>query len=71
MVDLVPMRQRRSATPGDYARAAIDAGLPAGPVRRLTALFEEVRYGNQPSTADRVRSARSALRSLLDGGDDR
>lgn len=71
MVELVPIRDRRSTTPGEYARAAIDAGLPATPVQRLTALFEETRYGDRPSTADRVQSARAALRSILDRGEDR
>lgn len=71
MVELVPIRNRRSTTPGEYARAAIDAGLPATPVQRLTALFEETRYGDRPSTVDRVQSARAALRSILDSGEDR
>jgi hypothetical protein len=71
MVELAPVRRTRSATPGEYARAAIDAGLPAAPVRRLTALFEEVRYGDRPSTADRVQSAREALRSVFERDESR
>lgn len=69
MVDLVPIRNHRSATPRDYARAAIDAGFPSTAVQQLTATFEEVRYGGRPSTTDRLRAARSALRRILDGGD--
>ncbi|WP_170830527.1 DUF4129 domain-containing protein [Halogranum gelatinilyticum] len=69
MVEVVPVPNRRSATPRDYARAAIDAGFPSTAVEQLTTTFEEVRYGGRPSTADRLRAARAALRRILDGGD--
>ena len=69
MVELVPISNGRSATPRDYARAAIDAGFPSTAVEQLTTTFEEVRYGGRPSTADRLRAARAALRRILDGGD--
>ncbi|WP_255193898.1 DUF4129 domain-containing protein [Natronobeatus ordinarius] len=73
MIDLVPVRRRRGRTPGEYARAAIDAGLPVDPVSRLTEVFREVRYGGYPPSADRTRRARDALerieRERDDGGD--
>ena len=73
MVDLVPVGRRPARTPGEYARAAIDAGLPADPVSRLTETFREVRYGGYPPSADRTRRARDALerieRDRDDGGD--
>lgn len=73
MIELVPVGRRRTRTPGEYARAAIDAGLPADPVSRLTKTFREVRYGGYPPSADRTRRARDALerieRDRDDGGD--
>lgn len=56
-------------TPGEYARRAVEAGLPSGPVRRLTRLFREVRYGGRAETDARVARARRALDALR-GGDD-
>jgi hypothetical protein len=71
LAERVPVSDPETATPGEYARRAIDSGLPAGPVRRLTALFREVTYGGKTSTEDQAESARTALRRVLDGGDDR
>ncbi len=61
-----------SATPGQYARAAIDRGLPADAVRRLTRAFQEVRYGGR-ADEDHTAAAREAIdriRGALDGGED-
>ncbi|MDQ2071416.1 DUF4129 domain-containing protein [Haloarcula sp. H-GB4] len=70
LADRVSVSDPETATPGEYARRAIDSGLPAEPVRRLTVRFREVEYGGRPATGDRVESARTALRQLLNGGDD-
>lgn len=69
MTELVTVRNRRTRTPVEYAQRAIDAGLPAGPVRRLTALFREVRYGGRADSGERVTAARRALDALT-GGDE-
>ena len=70
LADRVSVPDPETATPGEYARRAIDSGLPAEPVRRLTTLFREVEYGGRPPTGDRTESARDALRRLLGGGED-
>lgn len=69
MTDLVPVRNRESTTAAEYARKAVDAGLPAAPVERLTALFREVRYGGRADSGDRVSAARRALNALTGGED--
>ncbi|WP_254769109.1 DUF4129 domain-containing protein [Salinilacihabitans rarus] len=61
---LVPVRRRRSRTPGEYARAAVERGLPADAVSRLTEAFREVRYGDYPPTPDRTRRARDAYERI-------
>ncbi|EMA29222.1 hypothetical protein C444_14416 [Haloarcula japonica DSM 6131] len=70
LADRVSVSDPETATPGEYARRAIDSGLPAAPVRRLTTLFREVEYGGRSATGERTESARTALRQLLDRGDD-
>lgn len=72
MIERVPMRNPRTATPGEYARAAVERGFPSAPVRHLTRVFEEVRYGARSDSPSRLRIARQALASIRgdDGGDD-
>lgn len=70
MIDLVPVANPSATTPGEYARKAIDIGLPAEPVRRLTALFRSVTYGGAEATGSRTEAARDALDRLRRGGDD-
>ncbi|WP_224333624.1 DUF4129 domain-containing protein [Haloprofundus halobius] len=61
MVDGLRLRNRRSATPGEYARAAVASGLPVESVRRLTRIFEGVRYGSVRRSAALTAAARAAL----------
>ncbi len=72
MIERVPMRNPRTATPGEYARAAVRFGLPSAPVRHLTRVFEEVRYGARSDSPSRLQIARQALASIRsdEGGDD-
>ncbi|MFC4549783.1 MULTISPECIES: DUF4129 domain-containing protein [Halorussus] len=63
LADRVPGRRRRSRTPGEIARAAVERGYPDDAVRQLTRAFEEVRYGGKPRD-DRTSVARSALDRL-------
>jgi hypothetical protein len=72
MADRVPVGNRRAATPGEYARAAVAAGFPETAVRRLTRAFERVRYGGASGREElpAVREAFDRIRAFLDGGDD-
>ncbi|WP_458188594.1 DUF4129 domain-containing protein [Haladaptatus sp. NG-WS-4] len=53
-----------SSTPGEFAAAAVDAGMNADDVSELTTTFEAVRYGGEDPTGDRERRAVSALRRI-------
>lgn len=70
MTSLISVRNPDATTPAEYARRAVDAGFPADPVRRLTALFREVRYGGRPESEERLTLARRAL-DAVKGGEDR
>lgn len=60
----------RIETPAEVARRAIDEGFDRRAVHALTETFEEVRYGEQLPTEDRVSRAESALNRLdRDGGE--
>jgi hypothetical protein len=54
----------KSSTPGEFAAAAVDAGIGRNDVSELTTVFEEVRYGGEDATGDRERRAVSALRRI-------
>lgn len=62
-----------TATPGEFADAAVAAGMNDGDVGEITALFEAVRYGSEPPTDALERRAVEALRRIEDahatGGD--
>lgn len=60
----LPRGDHRARTPREVARAAVAAGLPAGPVRRLTLAFERVRYGDAPETEALTARAVETLRTL-------
>lgn len=64
MTDVLDVASPGTATPGQFADAAIAAGLDASDVRDLTALFEAVRYGDRPPTPDRERRAVATLRRI-------
>ncbi|KAB7515841.1 DUF4129 domain-containing protein [Halosegnis rubeus] len=57
-----------SATPSEFADAAVEAGFDREDVAELTRLFEETRYGEYPVTDDRTDRAERALRSVERGG---
>jgi len=61
---VVPGAWRRR-TPAEVARAAVDRGLPAGPVRRVTRAFRERAYAPDEPPADEQRRAAETLRELL------
>jgi hypothetical protein len=53
-----------SSTPGEFAAAAVDAGMDRDDVEELTDLFTEVRYGGAAVTDDRERQAVAVLRRI-------
>ncbi|MBV0900966.1 DUF4129 domain-containing protein [Haloarcula salina] len=71
MTERVPVSNPSATTPGEYARAAIERGLPAEPVLRLTDLFRDVEYGGRSENEGRTAAARAAVERLLRGGDER
>lgn len=64
MTALLDLPNTESATPGDFAREAIERGMRKEDVRDLTRLFEQVRYGNRPATEEREEAAVSLLRRI-------
>jgi hypothetical protein len=64
MTALLDIPNPRSSTPGEFASAAVEAGMARGDVDELTRLFEEVRYGGESATEDRETRAVTALRRI-------
>lgn len=56
----------RTRTPVEIARTAVDSGLPAEPVVRLTEAFRAVEYGGRDLSEDDERRARAAYRTVRD-----
>lgn len=54
-----------SMTPGEFAGRLEQAGLPREAVRRLTRLFEGVRYGGHRSSTGEVNEAVASLTAIL------
>lgn len=52
-------------TPSEFAARLEKAGLPGDAVRRLTRLFESVRYGARTSTENEIREATVCLTAIL------
>jgi len=64
MVDLLDVEDPETTTPGEFAAAAVDAGVDADDAGELTRLFEDVRYGDADPTGDREERAVAALRRI-------
>lgn len=63
MTALLRVPKPESSTPGEFAEAAVEAGLDEDDVQRLTQLFEEVRYGKRDPEA-REERALEVFRSI-------
>jgi hypothetical protein len=57
--------RKKAMTPTEFARRLEQAGLPSGPVRRLTILFEKARYSGRSSSTEDVNEAVACLSSIL------
>jgi hypothetical protein len=68
LVSLVGLRRVSRRTPGDVARKAKAAGLPDGPVDRLTEAFRAVKYGGRDP--EQYADEASRAEAELDGGDE-
>lgn len=64
MTEYLNVSSPESSTPGEFAAAAVDAGMARDDVTELTSVFEEVRYGGQDASDDHERRAVDALRRI-------
>ena len=64
MTDLLEVPRPESSTPGEFAAAAVAAGMDADDVDELTRLFEDVRYGGEAPTGSMQRRALTILRRI-------
>src|SRR5699024_10898172 len=64
MTTQLEMENPDSSTPGEFARAATDAGMSRRDVDELTDLFRTVRYGDGTITTDLETRAVAALRRI-------
>jgi hypothetical protein len=64
MVDHLQVERPDATTPGEFADAAVEAGMEPADVEELTDLFETVRYGGFDPTEERETQAVEALRRV-------
>ncbi|HUX77242.1 MAG TPA: DUF4129 domain-containing protein [Anaerolineae bacterium] len=60
------IRRQQSMTPREFERRLEEEGLPGQPVRQLTRLFEEVRYGTRVPGEREERQAIASLRAIVE-----
>jgi hypothetical protein len=66
MTDHLEIPNPESSTTGEFAHAAIDAGMDRDDVMALKGLFDEVRYGTADPSIDREERAVEVLRRIED-----
>lgn len=64
MTRLLDVDQPETATPQEFAREAVAAGMDERDVEELTDVFRGIRYGNVDTTTDREERARDAFRGI-------
>lgn len=64
MTEPLSVSHPESSTPGEFAAAAVDAGMDREDVEQLTRLFADVRYGGAEATAEREAAAVETLRRI-------
>ncbi|MCU4800044.1 DUF4129 domain-containing protein [Halobacteria archaeon HArc-gm2] len=72
MTALLRVSRPESSTPGEFAEAAVEAGLDEDDVGQLTQLFEEVRYGKRDpeSREERAIEVFRSIEAAYGTGDD-
>jgi len=65
VADARKIQRDASMTPGEFASRLEAAGLPSDAVKRLTRLFEGVRYGGRRSSPPEVNEAVACLTTIL------
>lgn len=66
MTEWLDVPHPEASTPGEFADAAVEAGLGREDVRELTRLFEDVRYGDVPPSDEHERRALAVFRRIED-----
>lgn len=66
MTRLLDVDDPATSTPGEFAAAAVEAGLGREDVSELTRLFEDVRYGEARPSAEHERRAITVFRRIED-----
>ncbi|MFC4246319.1 DUF4129 domain-containing protein [Natribaculum luteum] len=64
MTRLLEVDRPETSTPGEFATAAVEAGMDRAHVNELTRLFEDVRYGHAEPTAELESRAIAVLREI-------
>lgn len=64
MTELLSVDDPGTSTPGEFAAAAVDAGLGREDVAELTRLFEDVRYGETSPSEEHERRAIAVFRRI-------
>lgn len=64
MTELLDVDDPRTSTPGEFAAAAVEAGLGPDDVGELTRLFEDVRYGDHQPSDEHERRAVTVFRRI-------
>jgi len=64
MTRLLDIDRPETATPREFAREAVAAGMDERDVEELTDVFRSIRYGSADTTADREERARDAFRGI-------
>jgi hypothetical protein len=59
------IRRQEAMTPSEFANRLESVGLPGDPVRRLTRLFEAVRYGAKKPGQDESHEATVCLNAII------
>lgn len=59
------LRRDVAMTPLEFERYLAERGLPAEALARLTRLFEQVRYGDEPAGERERREAQASLEQIL------
>jgi hypothetical protein len=60
------IRRHQAMTPREFATFLEEAGLPTEAVRRLTELFEQVRYGAKSPGRDEGAQALACLETIVE-----